>query len=413
MNVIELENSLKLIDVLSTHELDLSKKAIKSVLNLANEFYLCYKREKGKLPYHLNLIDELRASENAHSRILVRLLKYKVNNQFAFLQSFIKFIQQRNKDVFEFEHSLENSEIEITVGKQHIDAFIVGKDFAIIIENKIHNAVDQDKQIERYIKKAKERKIHEDEIYVIYLTRWGGEPSEKSFSIECREAFKKRKRYLELSYRYDIISWLEEFDLSTIKESETFIGSALHQYIDHLKGLFNIRKIHTNMNKELLNTIESQLELTADYQANVGKIHLTLNNLGKTREYLEDALTINWLNVYLEKLKKDYPSYEVKGNLEDVNYYPNVSIVLKYSNNSKEIAFSLLIEKAKGLPKPYFGVGRHYGTETKNSEIENLLSEVLSDFQKSDWWYGYKYVTFESAYGQLKQLLDNVFEKIK
>lgn len=406
MNLIELKNSLKLIEIVSLQELDLSKNAIKSVLNLSNKFYLCYESEKKKLPYHLNLIDELRANENAHSRILVKLLQYKPNNQFAILQRFIDFIQEKNKEIFEFKQSL--ADCAITVGKQYIDAFILGQTFAIIIENKIHGAKDQDKQIENYINKAKEKKINESEIYVIYLTREGGEPSTESFSEEYKDAFKKRKRYIELSYRYDIIAWLEELDLPIIKENETFIISALHQYLDHLRGLFNIRNINTNMNKELLQTIQNELGLNGDYQENVEKIRLTLDNLSKIRVYLEDTLPINWLKFYHERMEKDYPNNRVVCSIKAD--YPIVSVVLKY--NKVEFSVSIECSMVDKQKKPYFGVSRHNGTHSKNSEIEKLLSEILSDYEKPEWWYGRKYTSFESAYEEFRLLFKSVVEKI-
>ena len=41
------------------------------------KFQDIYKAEIEKLPFHFNVIDELHADENAHSRILQKILMYK------------------------------------------------------------------------------------------------------------------------------------------------------------------------------------------------------------------------------------------------------------------------------------------------------------------------------------------------
>lgn len=60
------------------------------VIKLSNDFSALAKEKQQKLPYHLNVIDELRANENAHSRILIKLLGYTENGCYTFLQSFLK-----------------------------------------------------------------------------------------------------------------------------------------------------------------------------------------------------------------------------------------------------------------------------------------------------------------------------------
>ena len=45
------------------------------LIALINQFLL--EKKKHKTPFHLNVIDELHANENAHSRILIKLLQYQ------------------------------------------------------------------------------------------------------------------------------------------------------------------------------------------------------------------------------------------------------------------------------------------------------------------------------------------------
>ena len=54
------------------------------------DFQKVYKREENLLPFHFNVIDELHANENAHTRILQKILQYKYQNEYPFLLSFLE-----------------------------------------------------------------------------------------------------------------------------------------------------------------------------------------------------------------------------------------------------------------------------------------------------------------------------------
>ena len=54
-----------------------------------------YRREKKRLAYHINIIDELRANENAHSRILGMLLQHQDGKVYEVLKSFINYIVEK------------------------------------------------------------------------------------------------------------------------------------------------------------------------------------------------------------------------------------------------------------------------------------------------------------------------------
>ena len=64
------------------------------LLRIGDLLCRAYESEKLKLPYHLNIIDELHINENGHSRILAKLLQYKSENQqYDMLESIIDFIK--------------------------------------------------------------------------------------------------------------------------------------------------------------------------------------------------------------------------------------------------------------------------------------------------------------------------------
>ena len=49
----------------------------KKLLIFADSFKEALTKEKRQLPYHINVIDELHINENAHSRILLKLLQFR------------------------------------------------------------------------------------------------------------------------------------------------------------------------------------------------------------------------------------------------------------------------------------------------------------------------------------------------
>ncbi|MFL0203015.1 hypothetical protein, partial [Tenacibaculum maritimum] len=51
-----------------------TKKKFLLSLNLLENFSSVYEIELNKLPYRLNLLDDLSTNENAHSKFLIRLL---------------------------------------------------------------------------------------------------------------------------------------------------------------------------------------------------------------------------------------------------------------------------------------------------------------------------------------------------
>ena len=65
------------------------------LLEIANELYAMYEEKTNNLPYGINIISELRANENANSRILLCLLRYSKDNQYPLLQLFINKMQEK------------------------------------------------------------------------------------------------------------------------------------------------------------------------------------------------------------------------------------------------------------------------------------------------------------------------------
>ena len=82
----------------------------------------------------------------------------------------------------------------------------------------------------------------DDQIFVLYLSSEGNEPTEDDWEYNgtnYSELF--QTRYFNLSYRDNILPWLEEAE-KDIPGDQPYLMGAFNQYIDYLKGKFALRE---------------------------------------------------------------------------------------------------------------------------------------------------------------------------
>jgi hypothetical protein len=239
------------------------KEHLSSITDIINSFAEVYQREKNKLPFSFNVIDELHINENGHSRVLAKLLQYKVDGKYTILESFINLLQSKCQCAM----NIKVNSPDISNEQNRIDALVEerGK-YAIIIENKIYWAVDQDNQIDRYVNCVKNSGFVLDEfgilknVFVVYLTQDGTkEVSNASFN-EARKKLgwkndKEQGQFIPINYKNDILPWLKNDVLPNCTLKEELLSSGIKQYIDFLEGLFGLRNnqiILMNNMKDLL-----------------------------------------------------------------------------------------------------------------------------------------------------------------
>ena len=212
----------------------------KHLLNLAKEISEIINRNR---VYNANIITELHANENAHSRILRMFLQYDDGKkEYPILRKFLEI--PKVKKIFGnkgFKNPVFSNE------QERIDVLIEEPgSFSGIVENKIKGATDQKRQLERYIESVNRYGVPYDNIYAIYLTDSGDkEVSDDSFTgiAKKRLGYKDENdmgRFVPMNYRYDILPWLEKEVLPNCIEKEELLISALKQYIDYLKCMFGI-----------------------------------------------------------------------------------------------------------------------------------------------------------------------------
>ena len=396
----------------------------KHLLNLAKEISEIINRNR---VYNANIITELHANENAHSRILRMFLQYDDGKkEYPILRKFLEI--PKVKKIFGnkgFKNPVFSNE------QERIDVLIeeLGS-FAVIVENKIKGATDQERQLERYIESVKG---HYDNIYAIYLTDNGektvGEcsltPNAKNhlgYNDECDMG-----RFVPMNYRYDILPWLEKEVLPNCIEKEELLISALKQYIDYLKNMFYI--MEDEVQKSLIEEkLKKEIGISGNNLESVEKCFKTIEELeclkNRIVELKKDIVAnANWVEEYIKKpfddfLKKQNATsgsdYELVVSFESFNRF---DIVVRSKNWEK---YNFLVQEYGGM---YYGLvnidksnpykvkeGSFDGYDKKNAWWSARKRFRLAELCELDFW---RLVRNGDFVKNLIEMFEDVLENIK
>ena len=276
----------KTIDDLSSND---------ALLKIARELNELYVSKKEKLPYSINVINELHANENANSRILRGLLQYSHEGNYPIFQSFLELMSKSADCKLpiiirkpEFTNEKENR-IDLLIKEK--------KAYAIIIENKIWNAVDQNSQIERYIDYVHGLGIPQQKIFIIYLTRDGIKKISDISLTEKAKRFlgysdKNAGRFICMNFKYDILPWLDELLSSNEIKKEPLLLSALIQYSDYLKTKCNVHHEDIEIENELGKKLMEQLQIQ-----NIQELLKTQKDVNKLGDIVSSAVNNRILSI--------------------------------------------------------------------------------------------------------------------
>ena len=215
-----------------------------------DEFEKAYKEYENKVKerrargiHDYNVFDVLETKEVKHSKFIASLLDPKGLHYQGdlFLREFVKICVSND---FEFDTSRAKVYIEYGDTKGRIDIYITDDNKHIIIENKICNANDQDKQIYRYIETIKKENLSldNDGILVLYLTPNDG----KTPSKESLNGFKIKDGFLEkdndkIRYKHivcdHILEWLDKIKIEIVNLTD--LNVIITQYEKAVKNLIN------------------------------------------------------------------------------------------------------------------------------------------------------------------------------
>ena len=164
-----------------------------------------------KEPFNVFELCGVWSTEMRHSAILAYLLNPQSSHKFGpvFLK---KFYEQIGLNHFTTEGSHVETELSFDNGRMDI-VILNNHNQTVVIENKIY-AKDQKEQLGRYQKWLKNK----GQFALLYL------------SLDGHEANEKDVDYLRISYRNDILQWLDKCINITQKKKDTFATTTLTQY---------------------------------------------------------------------------------------------------------------------------------------------------------------------------------------
>lgn len=410
MELKQIENALGFSNILENR----IRENFRDLFKLLREFVNIYDEETDKLPYHINVIDELHADENSHSRIFAKLLRYQENYKFVFLEKFLK-------EVCDFNICVEKPIVKKVDSCGRIDIPIFDIKYVVLIENKVTDkAPDQNKsnggQLARYIETIKssyERKL--EEIHVVYTPKYTREPSEESWKNKDNFSYKTdfKLRFCSVSYRDGIYPWLKNAIFPNLDKTNVYLYSAIEQYIDHLEGMFSLRIINKTMNMRLQEFIKNELGIQDENLEEaiviLSEKETELNNAMSQIQQLKSKYKRQIVEKYFKKfknsLKEHFPNLEIvedKFKL-DKNF---INVGVKFFIDGKELVAIIECNNCDE-PRLYFGIGRHFASSEKFA-VSETLQKILNDnelLEPEDLWCGWKFTTLDNAYSDLNNLI--------
>lgn len=268
---------------------------------------------KNKIGFRFNLLAEQCGSviENSHTNFLMCLLQYKSQYGYVFLEDFIALaefgIQIEGSSNIEFETEYFGKNENGSAGR--IDGLIYEKGvFAIIIENKINRAGNQEEQIKRYIETILNNQIvsSDEQIFVVFLTRDGVEKPDPN-SIACMKEHGicndnkidnnndvtviSGPRYFACSYSANIVDWLKENIQPSVPQKDIVLNAGLIQYIDYLENELGMGGDYSSLMKSCLEWFAKNIQLEGDIATKNALLYNFYTWLDK--EYLKDKPQAN------------------------------------------------------------------------------------------------------------------------
>lgn len=207
---------------------------------------LLYEKYRENNQQEFNIFSVLRTSSdevNLHSRFLAALLDYQTTAtaQKENLKSFLKLLGLETFNCDGARVRRESNNIDVLVTNNGGQA--------VVIENKIY-ASDQDRQLERYWMLLNGQGYKE--IYLVYLTLDGKEPSEESLG-QLKKKTDLETKLLCISYGGDLPDWLLSCQQKACDEPG--LRESISQYIKLIHKLTG-----TDMNDNYRNELSSLLK---------------------------------------------------------------------------------------------------------------------------------------------------------
>ena len=278
-------NPIIIIQQMKNEEIIKTAKALETEKNKA----------KSRHPY--NVFTAWDMNENDHTKLLLALLRYQgLDGRPALLTSFLDRFAKGRGGMIHYKSPKDvcirfNPRFEDDAKYGFMDGLITftanAKHIAVIIENKIYDAPDQDDQIRRYITHmTQEESISLDHVWVFYLTGDGlKEVDEKSYDPDGEnEKTNIGSRFVSIDYKYGILKWLKEdvLEARVYPESLTAVVRAYVQSLE--KDVFCGDDSRERLKIKLCDSLFGHHKLKALKEAEIDKLYDFREGVQKIRK---------------------------------------------------------------------------------------------------------------------------------
>ena len=363
-------------------------------------------------PFLLNVLLEAQPNEEGVSRILKGFFSYRQDGEYVALRSFVrKFL---NEELASQIKKPVLQEEEYVTDQKRIDILVYEKaKYAIVFENKIWDATEQENQLSNYIRGLKDQKygLTDDQVYIIYLPSDEGHgPTDRSWDKNIQKLYKNR--YCKVSFKEGIIRWLDSEEMKSIGDPN--FSQSRFLFSDYLKRVFNLTPTDNMEQREIDKHIKSRLDLNGDRYHDMETLNETIKRINGCVKELERnrrMLCCDAANEWMANLERDFPDLEKHSDIR-LSKYIMAGVILPYKEYKKGI---IVLLEFIGQDLIY---GALYTDDTKKIRVEMQESDGIQPFYKSkeftkgvDWLF-YKSTSLEDAYDNLKNLIERMTNQI-
>ena len=291
-----------------------------------------------------NILDILSPTEPLVSKILCSFLSFTQNGKFCLWGSFTENFLSRcgfdkqwvNQPIF----SSEKYRIDILVQEQH---------YAVIIENKIHDAEFQRNQLARYINVTKSL-TNSDDIFIVLLPKesyngyidsipdsvwrlpcdWEVSNNERKCALrgdstlcacdienmsehkqkdfKCKDCINFKKQYINQTKVLDnsFLDWLDQ-EIERKASADTIIQSAMLLFSDYIKGIRHLRNkdkfimaITDFLHKKLISNKKSDADNFKNISEMIESVTDLKNGLERLTVTYSEELIDKWYKLFAE-----------------------------------------------------------------------------------------------------------------
>lgn len=357
--------------------------------------------------------------ENFHSHVIASLFNPKAlhNEGNKFLYLFLDYLNTQygcGIDKTKYENTTEELiYLEIGDSKSRIDILIKGEGRCVLVENKMNNAPDMDKQIDRYYELLKHKNLEVDAI--IYLTLDGVKNAPTPENPSAKEILKSIGAFTNQSD--DLVNgWLVPCLNNTTNDNS---NSLIYQYIKLVK--------HLNSSALEVQSLESFYQLV--------KTQEILNTAIEIKENSEPYNTIEELNsaIKIKELLNKLPIYRIKKIIHKVENHRPFKNNHRYSNyNSwiyetynKENDTIKLQLKVDCNPDSSIAIHIFHLDKPRDYEGHKIIANIMEaakiiDFEPFEFNHGFKKVfallennTLQEIDEEVAIYLNDLFAKLR